>query len=223
MADPDASATGEIITVTLADARGLLSASTNAIGGGGAITGSGTTQLTITGTLAEVDADLTTLADHEKSAGTDTISVTATDGRGGNAAPLNISVSGDDSVSETAPASLLATPGVSLAVGGVQVVEGRWTGQHLQRHAQRRNRPPQCDRHGGHRLRQRQPDHHGNARAGQCGPRDAESQQQQSRQRHHHDDDRRQRRQTVTKSISVSVDDSVNETVPAFLSTRRPE
>jgi hypothetical protein len=47
------------LTVSLADGTGLLSATTSTTGGGGTITGAGTTYLTVTGSLAPVDADLT--------------------------------------------------------------------------------------------------------------------------------------------------------------------
>jgi hypothetical protein len=46
------------LTVSLADGTGLLSATTSTTGGG-TITGAGTTYLTVTGSLAPVDADLT--------------------------------------------------------------------------------------------------------------------------------------------------------------------
>ena len=42
---------GEVFTVTLSDSNGDLSANTSAPGGGGTINGSGTTSLTIMGTL----------------------------------------------------------------------------------------------------------------------------------------------------------------------------
>lgn len=62
--------TGETFTVTAADTAGLLFAS------GVGVTGSGTTSFTITGTLAQVDADLATLK--ATSGGADTITLTAT-------------------------------------------------------------------------------------------------------------------------------------------------
>ena len=61
-------APGEMYSVELADAAGLLTANTGAAGGGGTITGSGTTTLTLSGTLAEVNADLTTLSVTDASA-----------------------------------------------------------------------------------------------------------------------------------------------------------
>jgi hypothetical protein len=66
ISDADAVSASETITVSLADAAGLLSANTGASGGGGTITGAGTTHLTISGTLAQVNADLATLTDLEK-------------------------------------------------------------------------------------------------------------------------------------------------------------
>ena len=61
-------------------------AATNVTGGGGTITGSGTTDLTIAGTLTQVNADLTTLTDAETSLASDSIAVNADDGCSGIAA-----------------------------------------------------------------------------------------------------------------------------------------
>src|ERR1019366_8334910 len=83
---------GETFTVVLADGAGLLSANTSAGGGGGTITPSnGGTTLTIVGTLAQVNADLTTLADADASTAADTITVNAGDSFGNTAAPQSIS------------------------------------------------------------------------------------------------------------------------------------
>jgi len=82
---------GAIVTVTLSDSAGLLSANTGA-GGGGTISDTGTTSLTIVGTLDQVNADLTTLTDQENSATADTITIDATDNAGGSAAPASIAV-----------------------------------------------------------------------------------------------------------------------------------
>ena len=71
ISDADAVSANETITVTLVDTNGLLSALTGVPGGGGTIKGAGTTRLTISGTLAQVNADLTTLTDLEKSQGQD--------------------------------------------------------------------------------------------------------------------------------------------------------
>ena len=72
--------TGETFTVVLTDTNGVLSASTATTGGGGTITPSnGGATLTISGTLAQLNADLTTLTDNDAMAGSDTITVNATD------------------------------------------------------------------------------------------------------------------------------------------------
>src|SRR5258705_266680 len=70
--------TGETFTVTLVDTNGLLSAT------GTGITGSGTTTLTITGTLTQVNADLATLTDTDSNLAADTITLTALDSFGKN-------------------------------------------------------------------------------------------------------------------------------------------
>ncbi len=93
IADPDAVSAGETLTVTLADTDGLLSANTGALGGGGTITGGGTTSLTIVGTLAQVNADLSTLADTDSSLADDSVAINANDGRGGVAGTKTIDVS----------------------------------------------------------------------------------------------------------------------------------
>ena len=54
--------------MTLVDSNGQLSANTGGTGGGGTITGSGTTDLTINGTLSQVNADLATLEDTDGTA-----------------------------------------------------------------------------------------------------------------------------------------------------------
>ena len=77
----DVSPPNKTFTVTLADTYGRLSANTNAAGGGGTIKGAGTTVLKISGSLAQVNADLTTLTDTDSSANGDTITIYANDGR----------------------------------------------------------------------------------------------------------------------------------------------
>ena len=82
---------GEIFTVTLTDSHGDLSANT-VENGGGTITGSGTTSLTIRGTLSQVNSDLATLTDTTHWAGPDNIAVTATDSFGNSGTPATIGV-----------------------------------------------------------------------------------------------------------------------------------
>jgi len=79
-------AAGETFMVILSDKYGLLSAE------GSGITGSGTTMLTLSGSLAQVNADLATLKDTDYTAPADTISVSATDSLGGVAATKTIAV-----------------------------------------------------------------------------------------------------------------------------------
>ena len=76
-------ASGETFKLTLSDTLGALSANTDATGGGGSITGSGTATLVISGTLAEVDADLSTFTYLASTAGTDTIHIATADTSGG--------------------------------------------------------------------------------------------------------------------------------------------
>ena len=62
--------TGEMFTAVLTDASGVLSATTAGTGGGGRITPSnGGKTLTISGTLAQLNADLTTLTDTDADGG----------------------------------------------------------------------------------------------------------------------------------------------------------
>ena len=84
IADADAANFNEIITTKLSDSNGQLFAYAGVTGGGGTITGIGTNQLTIAGSLAQVNADLSTLTILEEVAGSDTIDVATNDGRGGS-------------------------------------------------------------------------------------------------------------------------------------------
>ncbi|HZL00452.1 MAG TPA: hypothetical protein VFC47_11195, partial [Caulobacteraceae bacterium] len=80
------STTGETFTATLTDTNGLLSAT------GTGVSGSGTTSLTISGSVAVVNAALATLKDTEAATGADTITLGATDGFGNAAATKTIAV-----------------------------------------------------------------------------------------------------------------------------------
>ena len=85
--------TGETFTVTLSDTHGVLSANTSLTGGGGTITStnSGHT-LTIVGTLGQVYSDLGTLTDTNGTAGSDPITLKATDSFGNAAIQHTIAV-----------------------------------------------------------------------------------------------------------------------------------
>ena len=80
---------GETFTVALGDVNGLLSAS------GAGVSGAGTTSLSITGSLAQVNSDLATLTDTEAAAGSDTIAIGASDSNGESAAPALVGVTID--------------------------------------------------------------------------------------------------------------------------------
>jgi hypothetical protein len=89
VADANATVAGETLTVTLSDTLGALTATTAA---GGAVTGSGTAKLVLTGTLAQVNGDLATLSYVSAKAGSDSIAIGATTSTGETASPLAIAV-----------------------------------------------------------------------------------------------------------------------------------
>ncbi len=121
------STTGEIFTVQLADTAGDLSAT------GAGISGAGTTALTITGSLALVNADLATLTDTDAASSADTISLNVTDSLGGSAAPAVVSVAvkvPNGPPVLTAPASATVNQNAATAIAGLSVTEtGNTTGE----------------------------------------------------------------------------------------------
>ena len=124
--DGDAVSANETITVTLTDTYGALSATTKAYGGGGVITGAGTHSLTITGTLAQVNADLTTLTDLDGAPNPDKIIVTANDGRGGFAVPQTICVdvkAVNAPPMITAPSTALVQKDKATKISGVSIAD----------------------------------------------------------------------------------------------------
>jgi hypothetical protein len=85
VADADPTAGSSTFTVTVTDKLGLLSATAAA---GGTVAGNNSKKLTLSGSLAAVDAELSTLAYLDKLSGkatsaTDTLTVTTADGHGG--------------------------------------------------------------------------------------------------------------------------------------------
>ena len=121
VADPDATSAQKNFTVTITDGTGTLSASTNVGGGGGGITGAGTAQLTIAGTLAQVDADLSTLTVNEPSLSPDTITASVIDGRGGSAGPAQTAVSVNAPALIAAPSTATASLSGAVAITGVSI------------------------------------------------------------------------------------------------------
>ena len=147
------STSGASLSVTLSDSGGFLTVTTNAPGGGGAITGSGGKNVTISGTLAQINADLSTLSYMSSTVGSDSILVSANDGLGGLAdAEISVTVSG-----LSASARYRRLHGQSdmgslrnRRLGRRHRHESRWLGAARDGGKTRLDR---CDRPTGHRLR----------------------------------------------------------------------
>jgi YD repeat-containing protein len=115
--------TGQTVTVTLGDTNGRLFANTNAAGGGGNITGNGTSQLTITGTLAQVNSDLGTLGDADIVLGSDSITVNASDASVGDAPAQTIAVTASVPPAITTPFVTVLVQGQATAISGISISE----------------------------------------------------------------------------------------------------
>ncbi len=113
VADADADTAGETITMVLSDTTGILSA----VGTGVSVPG---TTLTISGSLAQVNADLVSLLLQENSSGTDSIDVAVNDGRGGGD-DHQIAVKTTNAVPVAADDSYVVAPGGSLDTAQAQV------------------------------------------------------------------------------------------------------
>ena len=108
----------------LTDTGGVLSATAAAAGGGGTVTPSnGGTTLTISGTLAQLNADLTTLTDDDATTAADTITVNATDTNGGSAPAASVAVTVNGVPAITASTSATVQQNQATAVTGVSVSE----------------------------------------------------------------------------------------------------
>jgi hypothetical protein len=115
---------GETFTVTLTDTDGLLADS------GTGVSGSGTHTLTLTGSLAAVNALLATVTDTDTTAGTDTITLNATDSFGNTAAPKSVAVTVNGLPVTTAPKVAVVTAGTATAISGISISEtGTTTGE----------------------------------------------------------------------------------------------
>jgi FG-GAP-like repeat len=115
---------GETFAVSVFDNTGILSAT--------GASNSGTTNLSITGTLSQVNAALSTLTYRNSTAGSDSITVTTSDLIDGSSASKNIGVAinaADDTVGEQVPASITATAGMSTAISGIQVIDDGLNGE----------------------------------------------------------------------------------------------
>ena len=113
---------GEIFTVKLSDTSGTLSAT------GTGVSGAGTTSLTLTGSLAQVNSALASLTDTDASTAADTIKITASDSLGGAAAGVGIGVSVTPVVVNgapvlTAPAAAGVKQNAATAISGLGLAE----------------------------------------------------------------------------------------------------
>ena len=116
----------EQYSVKVSDTNGLLSTS-NA--GGAGVSGSATTLLTLTGTLAQVNAALTNLDDADSVASLDTLTVNATDAFGNTAGAKTVAVTVNGAPSISAPTSATVAQNVATAISGVSVSSGNTSGE----------------------------------------------------------------------------------------------
>jgi RHS repeat-associated protein len=107
---------GETFTVTLSDTNGVLAAT------GGTPSNGGKT-LTINGSLTQVDSALLTLTDADGTAGSDTITINATDGNGGTATPKQIAITVNGPPAIAAPTSTAVALNRATAVHGISLSE----------------------------------------------------------------------------------------------------
>ncbi|HZL00925.1 MAG TPA: hypothetical protein VFC47_13625, partial [Caulobacteraceae bacterium] len=115
---------GQTVTVALTDTSGLLSQTA----GQGTVGGNASTDLTLTGTVAQVNADLATLSDTDATAGSDTITVTSSDGRTGVGTPVTIAVTVHGIPVIAVPGPQTIGVGTAATIGGVSVSEAGATG-----------------------------------------------------------------------------------------------
>ena len=108
---------GETFTVTLADSHGVLSAT------GGVQTNGGHTLTFSNLSLSTLNTDLGTLKDTDATAGSDTITVNATDSFGNAATQKTISVTATGVPSIAAPSSETLGVNKALAITGISVSE----------------------------------------------------------------------------------------------------
>ena len=106
--------------VTIADTNGLLAAT---VSGANAVGGSGTTSLTIDGTLTDINATLLTLKDTDHSTAPDTITVNATDQANASATPASVAVTVASPPVLTAPGSAILGQNYPTRIDGVSLAE----------------------------------------------------------------------------------------------------
>jgi hypothetical protein len=119
LAETGSAGAPETFTAALSDSAGDLTVS----GNGATLTGNGTTALTISGSLTQVDAALASLSDTDGTAGSDTITLTASDSFGNTASSQTIGVTVNGLPVLTVPGAQNVVSGVVTAIGGVSLVE----------------------------------------------------------------------------------------------------
>ena len=120
MSIADAGGAGDTFTTVVSVLAGILTA----LGGG--VSGSGTTSLTISGTLSQVNAALLTLSYENAAAGSDTVTVTTSDPNASNSPvteSFRVTINPPDVVSETAPWSIVASADQTFAFTGANAVQ----------------------------------------------------------------------------------------------------
>ena len=111
------STSDETFTVTLSDGQGKLSAS------GTGVSRLGDNDLTITGSLSQVNAELATLSDTDPSSGSDTITLTAKDSFGNSAQQQTIAVTASGLPVLTAPSTATVALNQATKITGVSLAE----------------------------------------------------------------------------------------------------
>ena len=114
---------GETFSISISDANGALSASTQVPGGGGTIVNSGANTLTISGTLDQVNADLTTLTDTNTSTKPDLLFMLASNSNGENAPVVLVDVTVNGAPTITTPSDVRAPAGLATPVPLMKVSE----------------------------------------------------------------------------------------------------
>ena len=114
---------GETFSISISDANGALSASTLVAGGGGTIVNSGANTLTISGTLDQVNADLTTLTETNTLTAPDLLFMLASNSKGENAPVVLVDVTVNGAPTITTPSDVRAPAGLATPVPLMKVSE----------------------------------------------------------------------------------------------------
>ncbi len=124
ISDGDAVAAGETITVLVTATGGVLAATQS---GSGTVIGGGTGTLTVTGSLAEVNAELASLTYAANDGTPGTVSVSVDDGRGG-VAETAIATGPVEAPVLLMPAGATASAATHTPINGIYVMQGQSLG-----------------------------------------------------------------------------------------------